>query len=99
MRIETAMNHGRAISANTPRARHENSRRTGSPVASACGIITSSGSAIASGPFVSAPTAIAAQAGTGRSSKSHRMAAVVQSVSVLSKIAVRAYTSGSRVVA
>src|SRR2546423_2409665 len=83
MRIETTMTHGRAISAQVPAARQENSRRTGAPVASAYGTITSSGSAIASGPFVSAPTAIAAQARTRRSSNSHRMAAVVQSVSML----------------
>ena len=50
----------------------------------------SSGIAMAIGPLVRAPTAIAAQAATGRSSANQTIAAVVHSVSVLSKMAVRA---------
>ena len=42
---------------------------------------------------------MAAHAGVGRSAKNQRIAAVVHRVSVLSKIAVRAYTRGSTIVA
>ena len=48
------------------------------------------GIAMATGPLVSVPTPIAAQASTGRSSTNARIAAVVHRLSVLSKIAARA---------
>jgi len=84
------MNQGRAIAPNSARPRRENSLRTGVPVASACEPSASNGIATAIGPLVRAPTAIAAQAATGRSSANQTIAAVVHNVSVLSNIAVRA---------
>ena len=77
----------------------EKSRRTGLPVSSAYGISVISGTSSATGPFVRAPTPIAAQGRIGRSSQNAMMAIVVQQASALSKIVVRAYARTSGVVA
>src|SRR5437870_10060848 len=94
-----ATNQGGASAPNGEGPRHGNNLRTGVPVAAAWETSASSGIAMAIGPLVRAPTAIAAQAATGRSSANQTIAAVVHSVSVLSKMAVRAYASGSTMVA
>src|SRR2546430_2018783 len=97
--MERATTHGGATAPNSATPRHGNNLRTDVPVAAAWETSASSGIAMAIGPLVRAPTAIAAQAPTGRSSANQTIAAVVHSVSVLSKMAVRAYASGSTIVA
>src|SRR5256885_15989708 len=94
-----AKTQGRTTAPNGAAPRHGNNLRTGAPVAAAWETSVSSGIAMAIGPLVRAPTANAAQAATGRSSANQTIAAVVHSVSVLSKMAVRADASGSTIVA
>ena len=92
IRVATATNQGRATAAKASIPRQSKRRRSEPfpPVSSVHGRIVASGTSRATGPLVRAPTPIATQASTGRSSKKQRIAAVVHKDRVESKIAARA---------